>query len=75
MRTTKNSLIRIMDYYTKQMKELEEDPEPSGDALAITIDTLKLLLELKEYRFKDYLKSQKKEPNSRLKENKDENEQ
>ena len=60
MSKNKNSLIRLIAFYTDKFKELEKDSENS-EKKELIYDTLKLLLELKEYRLKEYLKNIKEE--------------
>lgn len=60
MSENKNSLIRLIAFYTDKFKELENSSEDS-EKKELIYDTLKLLLELKEYRLKEYLKNIKEE--------------
>ena len=57
MNENKNSLIRMISFYSDKYKSLEEDSEEKVRVYT----TLKLLLELKEYRLKEYLNNIKEE--------------
>lgn len=65
MNENKNSLIRMINFYSDKYKSLEEDSEEKVRVYT----TLKLLLELKEYRLKEYLNNIKEERLNKGREN------
>ena len=65
MNENKNSLIRMISFYSDKYKSLEEDSEEKVRVYT----TLKLLLELKEYRLKEYLNNIKEERSNKGREN------